>query len=142
MKTQGTSRIFKPNPKYVMTETTIAIPRSPKTAFNIPEWKSAMEKEFRALQKNGTWILIPRITDDNVINTKWIFKVKYNYDGSIKRFKARLVVNGLRQIQGSDYEDTFSPVVQPLSIQLVLTIVVSMDWSIHQIDISNAFLHS
>lgn len=50
-------------------------------------------------------------------------------------------MDGLRKIQGSNYEDTFSLVVQPLSIRLVLTIVVYMDWSIHQIDISNAFLH-
>lgn len=70
-----------------------------------------------------------------------MFKGKHNEDGSIERFKARLVANGMRQIQGSDYEDTFSPMVQPLSIRLVLMLSITHDWAIHQIDVSNAFHH-
>lgn len=72
--------------------------------------------------KNETWTLVPRMPTDNVINTRWIFKVKPKDDGSRERYKTCLVANGIRQIQGSDYLDTFSPVVQPLSIRLVLTL--------------------
>lgn len=68
--------------------------------------------------------------------------MKYNDDRSIERLNAHhLVANGKRQIQGCDYEDTFSPVVHPLSIRLILTLAVSKDWRIHQIDVSNVFLH-
>lgn len=76
-----------------------------------------------------------------MINTKWIFKIKTNEDGSIERFKARLVANGMRQIHRSDYMDTFSPVVRPLSIRLVLFLAVTRGWKMQQLDISNAFLH-
>lgn len=77
-----------------------------------------------------------------MINTKWVLKVKYKDDGSVDRFKAWLVANRMRQIQGSDYEDTFSPVIQPLSIRLVLSLAIMNGWKIHQLDVSNAFLHS
>lgn len=131
MKTCAALRIVKPNPKYafVLATTLVEIPpRSPKFAMNVLEWKSAMEKKFQALTDNKTWELIPRKPDDNVINTKWVFKVvKYIDDGSVERFKSRLVANGLRLIEGS--------------IRLVLTLAITHNWSIRQIDISNAFLH-
>lgn len=69
------------------------------------------------------------------------FKVKAKDDGSIDRYKAHLVANGMKQVHNVNYLDTFSPVVQPLSIHLVLILAVSNNWSIHQIDVSNAFLH-
>lgn len=84
-----------------------------------------MEKEFQALQANGIWTLIPRQPNDNVINTKWVFIVKTKEDGSIERFKVQLVANGMRQVHGSDYLNTFSLVVKPMSIRLVLTLAVT-----------------
>lgn len=141
--TRAAHDIIKPNPKYALTiaASDVMVPRSPKYALSIPEWRLAMEKEIVPLHDNGTWTLVPQRSDDNVITTKWIFKVKPKEDGSIDRFKARLVANGMRQVQGVDYLNTFSPVVQPLSIHLVLALAVTNAWSIHQIDVSNAFLH-
>lgn len=63
-----------------MAATTLIIPRSPKLALVIPEWKSAIEKEFKVLRENNTWILILRAPDVNFIDTKWAFRVKYNED--------------------------------------------------------------
>lgn len=100
-----------------------------------------MEADIKALNDNATWKLVPRRTEDNIITTKWVFRVKQKQDGSVEQFKARLVANGMRQVYGHDYLDTFSPVVQPLSMRLLLTLVVTRNWVIHQIDISNAFLH-
>lgn len=57
------------------------------------------------------------------------------------RCKPQLVANEMRQVQGSNYEDTFSPVVQPLSIRLVLGLAVTDGWKTHQLDIYNVFLH-
>ncbi|GKC27477.1 ribonuclease H-like domain-containing protein, partial [Tanacetum coccineum] len=62
-------------------------------------------------------------------------------DGSLSRYKARLVANGRGQQQGIDYDETFSPVVKPATILTVLSLVVSRDWPIHQLDVKNAFLH-
>lgn len=143
MVTRSSTGIFKPNPKFALTASAseISVPKSAKSALLIPQWKDAMIREFNALQDNGTWTLVPRLPEDNVINTKWVFKVKTKADGTVEHFKARLVANGIRQIYGADYFDTFSPVVRPLSIRLVLLLTISKGWVLRQIDVSNAFLH-
>lgn len=124
-----------------MSRLEVFVPQSHKTTLSKPEWKSIMEAEILALQKNETWKLIPRRVEDNVIATKWIFKVKLKQDGSIECYKARPVANEMRQVHGLDYLNSFSLVVQPLSMQLVLTLAITNNWPIHQIDVSNAFLH-
>lgn len=127
MITRKSVGTFKSNPRYAlaMVATKIPTPKSAKVTLSIPQWKEAMEKEFQALQANGIWTLIPRQPNDNVINTKWVFIVKTKEDGSIERFKVQLVANGMRQVHGLDYLNTFSPVVKPISIRLVLTLAVT-----------------
>ena len=66
---------------------------------------------------------------------------KKRSDGTIDRYKARLVANGFKQRYGLDYEDTFSPVVKIATICLVLAISVSKGWGLRQLDVQNAFLH-
>lgn len=95
----------------------IFVPRSHKFALAKPEWKLAMEAEIKALHHNN-----------NVISAKWIFKMKQNKDGSIEHFKACLVANGMHQVHGHDYLDTFSPVVQPLYMRLILTLAITNGW--------------
>jgi hypothetical protein len=106
-----------------------------------PQWRAAMNEEFQALLKNKTWHLVPPRAGLNVVDCKWIFKLKRKADGSIDRYKARLVAKGFKQQYGVDYDDTFSPVVKPTTIRLLLSLVVSRGWSLRQIDIQNAFLH-
>ncbi|GKE45732.1 ribonuclease H-like domain-containing protein [Tanacetum coccineum] len=71
----------------------------------------------------------------------WLYKQKYNADESLNRYKARLVANGHSQQQGIDYDETFSPVVKPSTIRTVLSLAVSRQWPIHQLDVKNAFLY-
>lgn len=71
-----------------------------------------MQTEFDALLANKTWRLIPPDGKKNVIDCKWVYKVKRKADGSIDRYKARLVAKSFKQRYGIDYEDTFSPVVK------------------------------
>lgn len=98
-----------------------------------------MQSEIDALEKNDTWVSIPRSEDDNIINTKWVFKVNQWEDGTMERYKAWLVANGMRQIKDTNYTQTFSPVVKGNSIRIVLLVALFRNW---KINISNAFLHS
>jgi len=100
-----------------------------------------MDAEFFALHKNKTWRLVPPKQGKNIIDCKWVYKVKRKADGSIDRHKARLVAKGFKQRYGIDYEDTFSPVVKAATIRLILSIAVSNGWSLRQLDVQNAFLH-
>ncbi|GJU15139.1 ribonuclease H-like domain-containing protein [Tanacetum coccineum] len=71
----------------------------------------------------------------------WLYKHKYNADGFLNQYKARLVANGRSQQQGINYDETFIPVVKPVTIRTVISLVVSQQWPIHQLDVKNAFLH-
>jgi histone deacetylase 1/2 len=116
-------------------------PRDHREAMNYPHWRNAMESEFSALQSNKTWRLVPPVPGVNIIDSKWVFKVKQKSDGSIERYKARLVAKGFRQRYGLDYEDTFSPVVKPTTVRLLLSMALTHGWHLRQLDIQNAFLH-
>ncbi|KAI3723537.1 hypothetical protein L2E82_35180 [Cichorium intybus] len=100
-----------------------------------------MTEEFRALKENDTWELVPRPTNQPIIRCMWLFRHKFHADGTLQRYKARLVVNGKSQTVGVDYDETFSPVVKPTTIRTVLSLAISRSWPIHQLDVKNAFLH-
>ena len=90
---------------------------------------------------NHTWDLDPRPPDANIIRCIWLFRHKFNANGTLQRYKAQLVVNGKCQQVGIDCDETFSPVVKPTTIRTVLSLAISRGWSIHQLDVKNAFLH-
>jgi hypothetical protein len=73
------------------------VPSSIHTAVVDPNWGRAMEEEFAALITNNTWDLVPRPVGSNVITDKWIFKHKFNFDGSLERYKAHWVLHGFTQ---------------------------------------------
>jgi histone deacetylase 1/2 len=100
-------------------------PTNFKQASKDSHWRRAMLDEYTTLIDNNTWELVPRDFNCNVLGCKWVYKIKYNSDGSVEWFKARLVVLGNHQQAGIDYFDTFSPVVKAATIRLVLSISVS-----------------
>jgi len=100
-----------------------------------------MQAEYDALIANNTWTLVPRPPGVNLVTGKWIFRHKLHTDGSLDRYKARWVLRGFTQRPGIDYDETFSPVVKPATIRVVLSMALSQDWPIHQLDVKNAFLH-
>nr|XP_020164044.1 uncharacterized mitochondrial protein AtMg00810-like [Aegilops tauschii subsp. strangulata] len=102
---------------------------------------AAMQEEFDALLCNRTWQLVSRPRHANVITGKWVFKHKLRPDGTLDRYKARWVVRGFRQRAGIDFTDTFASVVKPGTIRMVLHLALSRAWPVHQMDVSNAFLH-
>ena len=106
------------------------------------KWQQAINAELNALKKNGTWTLLkidPRV-HVNVVDSKWIFKIKKEPGGK-ERYKARLVARGFTQVQGIDYEETFSPVIRHSTLRLLLAIAVENDLQCDQMDVVTAFLN-
>jgi len=101
------------------------LPGDTRAALADANWRAAMTEEYKALVDNGTWRLVPRPPRANVITDKWVFKHKYHADGSLARHKARWVIRGFSQRYGIDYDETFSPVVKPATIRVVLSIAAS-----------------
>lgn len=74
------------------------------------------------------------------VGSHWIFTIKYHPNGEIDRYKARLVAKGYHQQPWIDYTNTFSPVIKPMTIRIVLGLAVNNSWPIRQIDVNTAFL--
>ena len=118
-----TQRLRDKRPHKALLSTVLdSIPKTHKQALTMPVWQEAMHQEMTALHTNDTWSLVPRPQNVNVVSSKWIFKIKFKEDGSVERHKARLVAQGYTQVEGLDYEETFSPVMRPTTIRLVLAI--------------------
>lgn len=84
-----------------------------------------MQEEYNALMRNGTWTLVELPQGRKAIGSKWVFRLKENPDRSINKSKARLVAKGFNQQEGLDFNETFSPVVKPVTIRLILTLALT-----------------
>ena len=143
MQTKSKSGIYKPK----VYTTIVALldhfqePSSVQQALQLPHWKTTMEAEYSALVRNGTWRLVPKTKRMHIVLNKWIFKTELKGNGSLDKFKAKLVAKGFQQHASVDFSDTFSPIVKASTIQIIFTLVVAYNWDILQIDINNAFLN-
>jgi Reverse transcriptase (RNA-dependent DNA polymerase) len=116
-------------------------PRTFNQASIAEQWRSVMSLELTALADNKTWTLVPPSSNQKVIGCKRVYKIKRKANGKIKRYKARLVAKCYNQEAGVDYDQTYSLVVRATTIRVVLALVVSSNWSLKQLDVSNAFLN-
>jgi hypothetical protein len=142
MHTRSKNGIFKPKTFHTsITDYTQTEPSTYLTASKIPQWCTSMNEEYSALQRQHTWTLVAPPLGKNIVGCKWVFKLKRNSDGTISRYKARLVAKGFHQQHGIDFEETFSPVVKPPTIRLILALAVTYNWPLRQLDVRNSFLH-
>ena len=104
-------------------------------------WQTAMRSEIDSMGHNQVWNLVDPPDGVRPIECKWIFKKKRDMDGNVSVYKARLVAKGFRQVQGVDYDETFSPVAMLKSIRIILAIAAYFDYEIWQMDVKTAFLN-
>ena len=119
-------------------------PKSIEEAITCPEstkWLQAMETEMRSLKSNDVWELVELPAGKKAVGSKWVYKVKTGADGSLERYKARLVAQGFTQKYGSDYDETFCPVVRQESLRALTALSVQYSLKLHQVDVTTAFLN-
>jgi len=105
------------------------------------KWGAAMNLELRALENNDTWFITTLPPSKKAIGCKWIYRTKFNSDGTVDKHKARLVAQGFSQQFGVDYDETFSPVAKMTTVRTLLVVTTVKHWCVHRMDVSNAFLH-
>ncbi|KAF5475505.1 hypothetical protein F2P56_007305, partial [Juglans regia] len=100
-----------------------------------------MKVELHALEENNTWTITTLPPNKTTIGCKYVYKTKLKLDGSFARHKARLVAKGFTQKEGSDFQETFSPVAKLTTVRVFLAIATIKNWSLTQMEVHNAFLH-
>ena len=135
------AHLSKPVQALVTNLSSEELPTSIQEAWANPNWKHAIMEEMRALEKNGTWEVVPKPKDKVPVGCRWVFTIKYKADGEIERYKARLVAKGYAQTYGIDYQETFAPVAKMNTVRVLLSLAANQDWPLQQLDVKNAFLN-
>ena len=121
-KRARTSKSFGPDFLTYLLENEPQSFKAVMTGPEAPFWKEAVNNEIESIMQNHTWELVDLPPGSKPLGYKWIFKRKMKADGSIDKYKARLVVKGYRQKEGLDYFDTYSPVTRIISIRMLIAI--------------------
>ena len=119
----------------------VEIPHGIEEALKSPKWKQAVLEEMLALEKKGTWDVVKKPKGKVPVGCKWVFTVKYNSNGTIDRYKAKLVAKGFTQTYGIDYQETSALVAKLNTIRILLSLAANLDWKLQQLDVKNAFLN-
>lgn len=112
-------------------------PKTLRTTIEDQRWVVAMKEELQVLHDYKTWKLVPQPENINVVRSK----IKYKDDGTFDHFKAHHVVKGFTQVFRQNYIETYSLVVRPIAIRLVIALALSRNQVMKQLDIKKAFLH-
>ncbi|XP_016185136.1 uncharacterized protein LOC107626746 [Arachis ipaensis] len=115
------------------------VPSNYEEAVAHPCWREVIQSELEALKKNQTWQITIFSHGKRAIGCKWVFRIKFLPDGTIKKYKARLVDKDFTQIESVDF--TISPVVRMSTLRVVIALTAAKQWHIKQLDVNTAFLH-
>lgn len=105
------------------------------------EWKLAMDRKIESLRALGVWELTVVPPDRKAVGCKWVYKRKFDAQGKLLKYKARLVDKGFTQQIGIDYNETYAPVMKLESLKVLLATVAQEDWELHQVDVKTAYLY-
>nr|AAK26118.1 putative gag-pol polyprotein [Oryza sativa Japonica Group] len=104
-------------------------------------WRTAMQHEMDAVERNRTWVLADLPVGHRAITLKWVYKLKKDEAGAVIKHKARLVARGFVQQEGVDFDDAFAPVARMESVRLLLALAAQEGWRVHHMDVKSAFLN-
>ena len=116
-------------------------PKNLDEALRDRNWILAMQEELNQFALNQVWSLVPRISEMNIIGTKWIFRNKMDEHGVITRNKARLVAKVYNQEEGIDYDETYAPVARLEVVRLLIAFFCIKGFKLFQMDVNIAFLN-
>ena len=125
-------------------KTDVYVPKTFKQAMTCPDaekWKDAMDDEMNSLRENQTYEIVPLPADKHVMGGRWVYTVKVEPGGK-ERYKARYVAQGFKQVEGSDYTETFAPTAKMSTVRMLMQISVNEDLIVHQLDVKTAYLNA
>ncbi|KFD64701.1 hypothetical protein M514_23159 [Trichuris suis] len=105
------------------------------------EWYDAIKMEILSLIENNSWFIVERPSDRQIVGSRLVLCNKFKSDWSLERRKARLVAKGYTQQRGTDFKETFAPVVRLNSIRTLMALTVEKGLTVHQLDVATAFLN-
>jgi hypothetical protein len=121
-------RLSESNQSFVNQLSNVSIPNSVQEALADLRWRAAMNEEMKSLQKNKTWELVDRALGKKAVGCRWVYTMKYKADGTIERFKVKLVAKGYTQTYGINYIETFAPVAKINTVRVLSSLVANLDW--------------
>jgi reverse transcriptase-like protein len=105
------------------------------------EWELAWNDKCHAFEHMGIYEVVPCPKGRKVVGSKWVFRIKHGPDGTIQKYKARVIAQGFTQIENIDYDETFAPVAKFTSLCTILAIAAEEDLEVHQMDVKSAYLN-
>ena len=104
-------------------------------------WLEAMVMEMESQQKAGTFVEVPRLKGENILECRWVFAYKITVDGKSPLYKAWLVAKGFGQHPGEDFNEMFAPTLHKPSLLTLFAVAAHEDVEINQMDVKTVFLH-
>jgi len=105
------------------------------------QWEMACKQERKAFEGMGMYSVVPHLQGCKVIGSKWVFCIKHGPNGTVQKYKARLVARGFTQVEGVDYNETFAPMTKLTSLQTILTLANEHNLEVHQMDVKSTYLN-
>jgi hypothetical protein len=119
-------------------------PKTYSQAMKSPDsasWVEAISAELSAMERLGVWKVVDIPAGVELLNTVWIFRQKFDENGQLSKYKARLCAAGNFQVEGLNYAETYAPTGRPTALRTLLSMGVATGLDIHQMDVKNAFLN-
>ncbi|KAG7587833.1 Retrotransposon Copia-like N-terminal [Arabidopsis suecica] len=127
--------------EFILNISSESEPKNFLEAVKSEKWHGPMNEELQTCVNTGTFSVVSLPEGKRPIGCRWVYRIKHNADGTVDRYRARLVAKGFTQQEGVDYIDTFSPVAKLVTVKLFLDLAAKHGWSLTQLDVTNAFLH-